>query len=225
MAVGTAIHYVGSVLLLAAMVLLVVVSVTSPVVNDLALMSVTFDRRIGQAEKLTFGTFGYCVINFNAPDDCHRHLGYHPADVISSLTNSPAFSSADRDSTRILTHVFVLHPVAAGLAFLAFLLSLATNLVTSLASAVLAFLAFVATIIALGSEFAAFAIVKHHVNRGGGGANSVAAHARWGRVIWCVVAAGVGTLLASVLVFFTCLAGRRKSRKAGSPHSKLGRRG
>lgn len=57
MGLGRFIHYVGAFFLLAATVMLVVVSITAPVVNDIALLKV---RASGYG--VNYGTFGYCVM-------------------------------------------------------------------------------------------------------------------------------------------------------------------
>jgi hypothetical protein len=62
MGVGTFFHYFGTVLLLAATALLIVVSVTAPVVNDLSILKVDFSGR-SSVDRITYGTFGYCIIN------------------------------------------------------------------------------------------------------------------------------------------------------------------
>lgn len=62
MGVGTFFHYFGTVLLLAATALLIVVSVTAPVVNDLSILKVDFAGR-NSVDRITYGTFGYCIIN------------------------------------------------------------------------------------------------------------------------------------------------------------------
>ncbi|KAK5987227.1 hypothetical protein PT974_11351 [Cladobotryum mycophilum] len=209
MGVGTAIHHVGTVLLLAATALLIVVSITSPVVNNLSLMKVDLNGQNTIGDRVTFGTFGYCILGVNGRDACTgSHIGYEPTNVISQIDNV-SFSNADHDSTKILTKVFVLHPVAAGLSFLAFLLCLGTSIIGSFIASVFSLLAFVATIIALACDFATFAIIKHAVNT----RSSTASEASWGTGVWCVVAAAACTLVASLLVFVTCCAGRRKSSR------------
>lgn len=61
MGVGTFFHYFGTVLLLCATALLIVVSVTAPVVNDLSILKVDFSSNA--VDRITYGTFGYCIIH------------------------------------------------------------------------------------------------------------------------------------------------------------------
>lgn len=57
-------HHIGSFLLFSASILLLVTSISAPVVNHLSLLKV----RLGNATEahktaLTFGTFGYCLVD------------------------------------------------------------------------------------------------------------------------------------------------------------------
>lgn len=59
MGVGRFIHHFGGFLLLAATALLIVVDITAPVVNDIAILKVEVGR--GNTH-INFGTFGYCIL-------------------------------------------------------------------------------------------------------------------------------------------------------------------
>ncbi|RFU73190.1 hypothetical protein TARUN_9065 [Trichoderma arundinaceum] len=206
MGVGTFFHYFGTVLLLAATALLIVVSVTSPVVNDLSILKINFSGSTS-VDRITYGTFGYCIINSNGRDDCiDAHVGYDPTAALGQVVS---FSRSDRDGARILTRVLILHPIAAGLTFLAFLLCLGTSFLGSFVASLFSALAFIATIIAMACDFAGFQIIKHAVNTRG----PSQLDARWGPAVWCILVAAVLTLVATILVFVTCCAGRvKKSR-------------
>lgn len=212
MGVGTFFHYFGTVLLLAATALLIVVSVTAPVVNDLSILKVDFNGR-SSVDRITYGTFGYCIINSNGRDDCtSAHVGYDATAALASVAQV-SFSNSDRDSAKALTKVLILHPIAAGLTFLAFLLCLGTSILGSFVASLFSLLAFIVTLVAMACDFAAFGIVKHAVNSRG--PNNV--EARWGPTVWCILVAAVLTLIATVLVFITCCAGRvKKSRSRRS---------
>ena len=49
-------HHVGTFLLFAASILLVITTITAPVVSYLSILYVR-----GQSSSITYGTFGYCV--------------------------------------------------------------------------------------------------------------------------------------------------------------------
>ncbi|KAL7799058.1 actin cortical patch SUR7/pH-response regulator pali [Trichoderma ceciliae] len=208
MGVGTFFHYFGTVLLLAATALLIVVSVTAPVVNNLSILTVDFSGS-SSVDRITYGTFGYCIINSNGKDDCtSAHVGYDPTAALAQISQL-SFSKSDRDGARVLTKVLILHPIAAGLTFLAFLLCLGTSFLGSFVASLFSALAFVATVIAMACDFAGFEIIKRAVNNRG----PANVDARWGPAVWCILAAAALTLIATILVFVTCCAGRvKKSR-------------
>lgn len=55
-------HHVGTFLLFAATILLLVTCISSPVVNKLAILKVDLgDQDASDHGSITFGTFGYCV--------------------------------------------------------------------------------------------------------------------------------------------------------------------
>ncbi|KYK60262.1 hypothetical protein DCS_01399 [Drechmeria coniospora] len=207
MGVGTLIHHIGTLLLLVATVLLLVVDVTAPVVNTLSILKVDLGRGV-QGTQVTFGTFGYCHLNVKDTDSCsNSRIGYDPASVISDIDDTD-FSDAEEATSRALTRVMVLHPVATALCFIAFLLCIATNVVGSIAATFFALLAFVVTIVALICDVVAFAIVKRAVNKNG------RSTARWGSAIWLLVAAALCCLFAALVVFVTCCVKRSKKRRA-----------
>ena len=51
-------HHIGTFLLFAASVLLLVTTITAPVISNLSILQVTLG---GQSSSITYGTFGYCV--------------------------------------------------------------------------------------------------------------------------------------------------------------------
>jgi hypothetical protein len=61
MGFGRFIHHIGTVLLFVSFVLLIVVTITAPVVNKLSMMTVDLGRNSAGADQVTFGTFGYCL--------------------------------------------------------------------------------------------------------------------------------------------------------------------
>lgn len=210
MGVGRFIHHFGAFLLFAATVLLVVVDITAPVVNDISILKVNLGNS-ATGSGITFGTFGYCVLDVNGRDECSKsQIGYNPADIITAAEGSDDFSNASENTAKALTRVLVLHPVATGLCFIAFLLCLGAGVLGSLMASIVSSLAFVVTIVALACDFVMFGIVKRKVN----GADSDSS-AHWGVAIWLVVVAAICTLLGTIVIFLSCCAGRRsRSREA-----------
>ncbi|OAQ98420.1 hypothetical protein LLEC1_07276 [Akanthomyces lecanii] len=59
MGILLAVHHVGTLLLLVTAILLLVASISSPVVNNLSLLNVKFRGGL-DTDRVTFGSFGYC---------------------------------------------------------------------------------------------------------------------------------------------------------------------
>lgn len=57
-------HHVGTFLLFAAFVLLLIASISSPVINDISMLKVTLTNQTNtRNSSVTFGTFGHCVLD------------------------------------------------------------------------------------------------------------------------------------------------------------------
>lgn len=64
MAVTGFFHHIGTFLLLASTVLLIITTISAPVVNDIGMLTVKLSNATDEHHsKVTFGTFGYCYIN------------------------------------------------------------------------------------------------------------------------------------------------------------------
>lgn len=147
-------------------------------------------------------------------------VGYSPTDVITAIERTE-FSDARQATADALTHVMVLHPVGAGISFLGFLLSLGSGMIGSFTASLVGGLAFIVTIVALVCDFVWISAVRSNVNDDEDGGDPLS-HARYGAALWCVLAAAVCTLVASVLLFVTCCAGRVKKRRAENRKSEVG---
>jgi hypothetical protein len=122
------------------------------------------------------------------------------------------FSDAARTTTKGLTRVMVLHPVATGLLFLAFLMALGANVLGSFLASLVSALAFIVTLVALICDFVLFGIIKSNVND-----ENSETYAYFSVGIWTMLASAICSFLATIIVFFTCCTGRvkrhRESRK------------
>lgn len=210
MGLGTFVHHIGTFLLLAATVLLIVTSISAPVINNISLLRVDL-HNADLGSHVEFGSFGYCVRDSNGTsrDACSgSHIGYNPISVMNSIDSTDS-SSASEDSAKALTRVMVLHPLGAGLCFIAFLLCLGTGIVGSLVGSLVAVLAFIVTAVAIICDFVGLAIVRNRVNEN---PNS-SSNAKYGVAIWLALVAAACTLVAASLVFITCCAGRVRDRR------------
>lgn len=205
MGFGKFVHHIGTFFLFVAFVLLIVVTITSPVVNGLSMMHVDLGRNAASAQEVTFGTFGYCVRGIRgASDECTRSkIGYDPAGLMESLDGTD-FGSASANTSKGLTRVMVLHPVALGLCFIAFLLCISTGIVGSFLASIVSLISFIVTLVAMVCDFVAFSIIKKDVNDNG------VSRAKWGSGIWLILVAAIFTLIGAAVVFVTCCCARKK---------------
>ncbi|KAJ6443187.1 pali-domain-containing protein [Purpureocillium lavendulum] len=214
MGFGTFVHHIGTLLLLVATVLLIVVDITAPVVNNISILRVDLGPTV-VGNEVTFGTFGYCHRGVRDGDLCSKaRIGYNPAAIMSNIAGTD-YSSAAENTSKGLTRVMVLHPVATGLCFIAFLLCLGTGICGALTATFFSLLSFVVTVVAMICDFVAFSIIKHEIN------DDDRARAYWGPGIWLMLVAAILTLAAAVIVFITCCAGRSKKRRQ-TTHAKEG---
>jgi hypothetical protein len=206
-------HHIGTFLLFAATVLLIVTCISAPVVHDLAILKVEVGNTPSSNHAtVAFGTFGFCVNNVNGQGDaCSKsQLGYDPAAVMNSVENTK-FSDYAESTTRGLTKAMVLHPVACGLNFIGFMLALGAGFVGSFLASMVALLAFLVTCVILIIDFVLFSIVKSNINDDGSGSN-----AYYSAAAWTILVAGICSLLGTIVLFLTCCSSRMHRRRATS---------
>jgi len=210
-------HHIGTFLLLAATILLIVTCISAPVVHDIALLKVDLDGSAANHRTVAFGTFGYCINDPNQADACTpSQVGYSPAFVMSNIDGTDFSDYAD-DTTTGLTKAMILHPIACGLNFIAFLLALGSGFVGSLLASLIALLAFLTTAVAVIIDFVLFSVVKSNINDNDNGGS----HAYYGAAAWTTLVAAICSLVGAVVVFLTCCSGRlHKRRNAGVPAHK-----
>lgn len=143
-------------------------------------------------------------------DACSKTVvGYSPAKIINGLDDTD-FGNGTRSTAKALTNVMVLHAVACGFAFIAFLLSIFTGIVGALMATLMSVATFIIIVVVLVCDFVFWSLIRHDVNKGDNPSDS---RATFGPAIYCVLAAGVLSLLAAIIVFITCCAGRRKAKR------------
>jgi len=218
MAVTGFFHHIGTFLLLIATILLIITDISAPVVKNIAIMKINLgNSTAGHHTSVVFGTFGHCILDTQAGDSsanvdfCTRsQVGYSPADVMSDSEGTD-FSDYARDTTRTLTKVMILHPIATGIVFIAFILSLGAGVVGSFLAALVALLAFIVTVVVLITDFVLFSIIRSNVNDDNRGSEAF-----YSTAMWTLLAAAVCTLIATVVVFFTCCSDRLHERRTRS---------
>lgn len=143
-------------------------------------------------------------------------LGYRPANIMTGVEDT-TFSSYSRDVTHVLTKVMILHPIATGIAFIAFVLALGAGFFGSVLAAFTSLLAFIVTVVALVCDFVLFSIIRDNVNHDGAGS-----HAEYSAGIWTILVAAICSLLGSVVLLFTCCSARLHRRRRDTIKSDYG---
>lgn len=158
-------------------------------------------------------------MTFSDGDDwcSDRHIGYDPAKIMEQIDGGD-FNYASSESTKGLTRVMVLHPVACGVAFIAFLFSVGSGICGALFASVIALLAWIITLVVMAVDFALFGIIKNHVNKDGSGS-----HATYAVGMWTCLVAMVCLFFGMFIVLFTCFSARRhKNDDKISKHGDAG---
>jgi hypothetical protein len=74
-------HHVGTFLLLAAAVLLLITTISSPIVNDIPILKVKLTNSSDiRHSSVTFGTFGHCILDAAPASYVHTPIT-HPLDI------------------------------------------------------------------------------------------------------------------------------------------------
>jgi uncharacterized membrane protein len=132
-----------------------------------------------------------------------------------STIDGTQFTTAATDSSKALTRVMILHPIACGLAFIAFLLALGSGICGAVFASMVAAIAWLVTLVVMVTDFVLFGIIKRHVNSDGSGN-----HAFFTVGMWTILAAMIILFFATFIVLFTCFSSRmhrhdRTSKEAG----------
>ncbi|ORY56812.1 SUR7/PalI family-domain-containing protein [Leucosporidium creatinivorum] len=193
-------HLFGLLCLLAATVLLIVVSVSTPIWESVYFLKADIVGGGSSTNGLIkLGQWGYCV-----GSACSKSkLGYD-LDAITTATDGQVSASIVHG----LTYALVLNPIAAGFSFIALLFALCSNLALGIIASVLSGWAFLVTIIALALDLGLFVTARHRLNDASDNIN-----ASFGNALWLVVAAAACQLVAAFTVCFTHSSSKRQRRR------------
>jgi len=212
-------HWIGVAFIFIAAILLLITSISAPVIADIGILKVTLSNKTDlRNSAVTFGTFGHCVLDVppvtSDQDYCSKKaIGYKPA-VIMSEADGTSFSRVGTATADGLTNAFVLHPVAAGLAFIAGLCAIG-GWFGSLVATLIAIVAWIITLAVMVIDFVVFGVIKNHVNKDGSGS-----HAFYSVGMWTTLAAMILLFFGAIIVFFTCCTGRKDRSRTTSRHSR-----
>jgi len=152
-------------------------------------------------DQIRFGIWAYCIYDDQTGDRTCIDPGHGYTVHLLSASNNITIGPA-------ATRGLAVHPVAAGVTFLALLCSFSSHFTLILIASLLSFLAAVLTLIAFAIDIALYVIVRDRVNRlDNVGVRSVAAPG-----FWMTLASLILLLLAGCFVCFD----RRRSRMSGA---------
>lgn len=223
MALG--IIHCGTFLLFAAFVLLLIATLSAPIIHTVSFLDVT-----GSGARSTFGTFGYCA-NLNVSwsvciaEASRSHPqanggGCTPAQFgydISHAATTVFNRTWQNNSLTALSKALILHPIACGLSFLALLVSICSNRFGYVFASFLALLAFLASLAAMIVDFVMFGIIRREVNN-----NVTGRTASYSNATWMVLAATVVLFFSVFFVLFSCCTSRRNRRDVDNRRGTAG---
>ncbi|CAO1633835.1 unnamed protein product [Parajaminaea phylloscopi] len=188
----------GTVLVLAAAVLLAVVTASVPVNENIYFLVITASRT-----RVKLGCLGYCL----GGTCSSTGIGYKlsNADALFGVnTRIPYASQLSSGLIHGLTYTLVLHPIACGLAGVAFLLGIlqhCTGFATAFLTTLVAGLASTVALVATALDFALFTIAKKRVESAGGSAS-------YGIALWLTLASFIVLVCSQCAFCCSCCSGR-----------------
>ncbi|GAA6034976.1 hypothetical protein JCM8097_002122 [Rhodosporidiobolus ruineniae] len=203
-------HHFGSFLLFAASILLLVATITAPVVNSLALAKAKFSS--GSIDiSVNLGTLGYCVLQDGASDSCSStKVGYDlPSVLVDLATSTGVLSTSAEKAINATTSALVLHPVACGVSFLAFLVAACSDRLGYLFAALIAVLAAVIALISMVLDLVLFYVVKKWIKD-----HDVPVTVEYSYGTWLTVAAFACLFVGVFATACACVTDRRHRRRA-----------
>ncbi|EAU88452.1 hypothetical protein CC1G_11924 [Coprinopsis cinerea okayama7 len=233
-------------LLFAAFLLLLLVTLSAPIIDAIYLFRLAIDTGTsfpgsGATGAVRFGVFGYCVsdvqasilgIGVDRDARCSStRLGYTIDETVARVLRAEDI----RDLvSRTTTAAFVLNPIATGLTFFAFVVSLfmlrrdtafsqsrfgSTTVKTTRTSRIASFVTFALGLLAALAATTAFlinvVIVAVVRNRLSDATDSVTLN--WGNAVWMTLGAAVALWIAVIgAIWGVCCGGRRRKHVNGT---------
>ncbi|KIP05684.1 hypothetical protein PHLGIDRAFT_107867 [Phlebiopsis gigantea 11061_1 CR5-6] len=201
-----AFHLPGVFFLFCAFALLFLVSLSLPYLPAIDIARVHFEgsptTNDAALTELRYGIWSYCWYVTGGQRYCSaKGHGYFTVVYNSDRTSWQTVGAS-------WTRGLAIHPVACGLAFVAFVLSLSTQITVALLAALASFLAALLTLIAFAIDIALYVYVKHQMRK----LTGVIEHTSTAPAFWMTFAAFILLCLAGCTVCF----GRRRDRMAGA---------
>ncbi|GAA5885118.1 hypothetical protein JCM6882_007236 [Rhodosporidiobolus microsporus] len=202
-------HHFGTFLLFAASILLIVATITAPVVNNIALAKASFT--VGSTKTtVNLGTLGYCILVDGSSDSCSSTgVGYEiPPVLVALATSTGVLSDSAEDAINAVTKALVLHPVAAGVSFFAAIVAGCSDRLGFLCAALIAVLAAVLALICMVLDLVFFYVVRKWLRD-----NDLDVDVSYSYGTWLTVAAFAALFVGVFATACACLSDRKKRRR------------
>lgn len=194
-------------LIFIAFLLLLLVTLSAPFIHPIYLFRLSVHAssslfNAGVNASAQFGAFGYCLsaiqvavagINKSTHPTCsHPHLGYTFDKTVATALHTTSIQNL---ISRTTTAALVIHPIAAGLSFLALLTSLfmlrrgqnGTARLPSLLTLIVGSTAAVLTTIVFLIDVILVAVLRHRIQKASDGDLTL----NWGNAVWMILGATV----------------------------------
>ncbi|GAA6006101.1 hypothetical protein JCM10207_000523 [Rhodosporidiobolus poonsookiae] len=202
-------HHFGTFLLFCAVVLLVVATITSPVVDHMSLAKASFSVG-GIDATVYFGVLGYCIEQSGATSCTSTGVGYDIPPILLTLARSTGtLSDTAENAINAVTSALVLHPVGCGVAFLAFLIAACSDRLGFLFASIITFVAAVIALVCMILDLLLFFFVRRWLRDNIDGVD-ISIEYSYGT--WTTVAAFACLFVGMFAVCCACIAGRRRRR-------------
>jgi len=228
------IDFIAPLLLFVAFILLLLVSVSLPIIKSVYLFGLAASVSVSEAGftaaavgSVKFGNWGYCMsaINYNfqgvtrtakAAQCSKAHLGYT---IDSTVANALGVTSIENALSKDVTKALVIHPIVCGFAFVAFLTSLCmlrrrtsggTDRIASVITLFLGFTAAVLTTIVFLIDAIGVAVVRKHIKNDSDGQITLS----YGNAVWMTLAAAICLWLSMIGACGGIFARRRQIKAA-----------
>jgi len=198
----------GVVFLFCAFALLFIVSVSLPFLTAMDIVRVHYGGNVaspsvtGTVSQLRFGIWAFCYETTKNGDTICDKTGHAYSVIVNGSNNSSITIGSS------WTRGLAVHPVAAGVAFIALILSLSTHITLTLLASIMSFLAALITLIAFAIDIALFAFVKHEMKK----LTNIDSNTNTAPGFWLTFVSFILLLLAGCTVCF----GRRRDRMSSA---------
>ncbi|GAA5871852.1 hypothetical protein JCM8547_003287 [Rhodosporidiobolus lusitaniae] len=203
-------HHIGTFLLFAASILLLVSTITTPVINDIALAKASFS--VGSVSAtVNLGALGYCIIQDGSSDSCtSAQVGYEIPSILITAAEATGSSVSDtaQDAIKAVTKALVLHPVACGVSFFAFLIAACSDRLGFLCASLIAILAAILALIVMVLDLVLFYVVRRWLRD-----NDLDVDVSYSYGTWLTVAAFACLFVGVFATACACLSDRRRKRR------------